>query len=67
MANKHRKPGDWKAVAKSRESRARQNRTGRGLTNIPDLSETGSAAYRRLQRRMGDAGITFKPSKGPRR
>lgn len=44
---KHRKPGDWKAIAKGRDNKARYVRTGRGLTNVPDLGDTGSAAYRR--------------------
>lgn len=52
MANKHRKPGDWRAIAGQRAKRERFNRTTRGLTNIPPLNETGSAAYRRLLAKM---------------
>lgn len=52
MAAKRRKPGDWKAVANQRAKRERENRTGRGLTNIPSLSDVGSAAYRRQQAKL---------------
>lgn len=45
---KHRKPGEWKSIAIQRSHKARTVRAGRGLTNIPDITETGSAAYRRL-------------------
>lgn len=50
MSAKHRKIGDWKAVAKGREKKERVVRSGRGLTNIPNVAETGSAAYRRLEK-----------------
>lgn len=46
--SKHRKPGQWREVAASRNGQKRETRTGRGLTNIPSPGETGSAAYRRL-------------------
>lgn len=52
MANKHRKAGDWKSIAGQRAKRERYNRTTRGLTNIPDVTQTGSAAYRRLQAKI---------------
>ncbi len=48
MPGKKRKPGDWKAVASGRAKKEREMRQGRGLTNIPKVTETGSAAYRRL-------------------
>ena len=48
MAAKRRKPGDWKSVAASRAHTPRTLERGRGLTNIPGMNETGSAAYRRL-------------------
>lgn len=46
--SKHRKPGQWREVASGRSKTPRETRTGRGLTNIPNVGETGSAAYRRL-------------------
>ena len=47
-----RKTGDWIAVARGRENnRNRDIRTGRGVTNIPNVTDTGSAAYRRLVKR----------------
>lgn len=49
MSAKRRKPGDWKAVVAGRAKTERAVRTGRGLTNIPAVGETGSAAYRRLR------------------
>lgn len=48
MAAKRRKPGDWKAVANSRNMTPKLALRGHGLTNIPSMNETGSAAYRRL-------------------
>lgn len=45
---KARKVGDWKAVANGRAHKVREMRTGRGLSNIPNLTDVGSAAYRRL-------------------
>lgn len=45
---KGRTPGQWKSIAAQRDHKKRVNRTGHGLTNIPDVTETGSAAYRRL-------------------
>lgn len=47
MAAKKRKPGEWKAIAAGRDKKERQMREGRGLTNVPKINETGSAAYRR--------------------
>jgi hypothetical protein len=48
MAAKKRKPGDWKSLAAGRAQIPRIASKGRGLTNIPGMNETGSAAYRRL-------------------
>lgn len=48
MANKHRKPGDWKNIAAQRSRVEKHERTGRGLSNVPKMNETGSAAYRRM-------------------
>lgn len=56
MAGKRRKPSDWKAIAKSREQIPRLFPSGRGLSNIPNMTETGSAAYRRLMRSRVDVG-----------
>lgn len=52
MANKHRKPGAWKDIAHSRNNVPRILVNGRGLSNTPKVTETGSAAYRRLQRKV---------------
>lgn len=46
--SKGRKPGQWREVANGRAKKQRDYRTSRGLTNIPAVGETGSAAYRRL-------------------
>jgi len=43
-----RKPGDWKTIAAGRERAVREIRTTRGLTNVPNVRDVGSAAYRRL-------------------
>lgn len=45
---KARKPGDWKSVAAGRAHKPRELRTGRGVSNIPNPTDVGSAAYRRL-------------------
>ena len=40
---------NWQAIAKGRASIPHRDiRTTRGLTNIPKITETGSAAYRRM-------------------
>lgn len=52
VANKHRKRGDWKNVASAHNRTAKQLINGRGLSNIPPVTDTGSAAYRRLQRKL---------------
>jgi hypothetical protein len=44
-----RKPGEWKTVANSRSRIERTPRTTRGLTNVPSMTDVGSAAYRRLK------------------
>lgn len=49
---KARKVGDWKAVANGRANKVREMRTGRGLSNIPNATDVGSAAYRRLQAKV---------------
>lgn len=46
--SKARKVGDWKAVAAGRAHKPRELRTGRGQSNVPNLTDVGSAAYRRL-------------------
>lgn len=48
MVAKRRKAGDWRNVATSRNQIPRIVEKGRGLSNIPGMNETGSAAYRRL-------------------
>jgi hypothetical protein len=48
MAAKRRKPGDWKNLAASRAQVPRIPSKGHGLSNIPSMGETGSAAYRRM-------------------
>lgn len=48
MAAKRRKPGDWVNTARSRNLVPRIQERGRGLSNVPGMNETGSAAYRRL-------------------
>lgn len=50
---KDRKKGDWISVVKSRQGKQRDLRTSRGVTNIPRVTETGSAAYRRLVATIG--------------
>jgi hypothetical protein len=49
MAHKHRKKGDWLNVVKQRNMVDRIQPKSRGLSNIPTVTDTGSAAYRRLQ------------------
>jgi len=49
---KHRKPGDWKNVATQRAMVVRQEPKGRGLSNVPVVTDTGSAAYRRLRKKV---------------
>jgi hypothetical protein len=44
---KARKVGDWKAVATGRNHKPREMRNGRGLSNVPNMGDVGSAAYRR--------------------
>lgn len=47
MANKHRKPGDWKNIAAQRSRVERDERTGRGQAMYPNTTLVGSAAYQR--------------------
>ena len=56
MANKRRKPGQWREVVAGRSKIERDLRHGQGLSNVPKLSETGSAAYRRLKAKEGKRG-----------
>lgn len=53
---KARKAGDWRAVAAGRAHKPRELRAGKGLSNIPNLGEVGSAAYRRLLAKIGRPG-----------
>jgi hypothetical protein len=48
MTAKRRRPGDWKVVAASREKVDHVMRTVHGLSNVPNIADVGSAAYRRL-------------------
>lgn len=45
---KRRKAGQWKEVVTSRKNKERDLQQGRGLSNIPNIMDVGSAAYRRL-------------------
>lgn len=45
---KHRKRGDWEALAKGRANVPRVLINHHGNTGIPTLGDVGSAAYRRL-------------------
>lgn len=47
-----RKPGDWKSIAAARGRIARDLVNGRGVSNIPNMTDVGSAAYRRLLARV---------------
>lgn len=53
---KARKVGDWRAVAAGRAHKPRELRTGKGLSNIPNATDVGSAAYRRLLAKIGKSG-----------
>ena len=48
MAGKRRKKGDWLAVAKAHAAVDRIMAKSGGLSNIPPVTDVGSAAYRRL-------------------
>jgi len=52
VARKARKPGDWKGVAAGRAQTPRIQERGKGLSNIPGMNETGSAAYRRMMDKL---------------
>lgn len=54
MKGKHRKKGDWKVIANGRNNRPRDFVNGNGLSNIPRITDVGSAAYRRLTGRKGN-------------
>lgn len=43
---KNRKPGDWISIAKGRQNRDREI-VHRGDRDMPNMSDIGSAAYRR--------------------
>lgn len=49
MAAKRRKSGQWREIAHSRDQIPRIMAKSHGLSNIPGMNETGSAAYRRLK------------------
>ncbi len=51
MVKKGRKPGDWISISLQRERIPRDLPTSRGLSNIPNVRDHGSAAYRRLKAR----------------
>lgn len=48
MKGKNRKKGDWILVARGRAARPAALSNGHGLSNIPSVTDVGSAAYRRL-------------------
>jgi hypothetical protein len=52
VSGKMRTRGDWEGVARSRKNKAYEMRSTRGLTNVPSVTETGSAAYRRMQAKV---------------
>lgn len=52
MGGKRRKPGDWLVVAKAHAAVDRIMVSGHGLNNIPKITETGSAAYRRMKAKL---------------
>lgn len=58
MANngsgKHRKKGDWIAIAQGRLHVKRDLVNGRGVSNIPVIGQVGSAAYRRRTQKGGN-------------
>ena len=48
---------NWQAIAKGRAGIPHRDiRTSRGLTNIPSITDTGSAAYRRMQAKNAKRG-----------
>jgi len=51
MKGKNRKKGDWVAVAKGRAGKNLQLTRGNGLSNVPSVTDVGSAAYRRLSKK----------------
>ncbi len=52
VRNANRGPGYWIGLAKSRDNRQRDlpKRNPRQGINFPSLTETGSAAYRRMKK-----------------
>lgn len=54
--SKSRKPGDWKTLASGRAKMERELHRGCGLSNIPNVMDSGSAAYRRLQDKLKGKG-----------
>lgn len=62
MADKRRKPGDWKTVAAAHAAVPRILEPGHGLTNIPKIIDIGSAAYRRILAKKGRQ-VWASPSK----
>lgn len=51
VRNRNRTPGYWIALARSRDNKNRSlpQRSARQGINFPELSHTGSAAYRRMR------------------
>ena len=47
---------NWQAIARGRAHLARDLRTTRGVTNIPKVTDVGSAAYRRMQAKNAKRG-----------
>lgn len=45
---KARKVGDWKKLADARAKVEKVEYHGAGLSNVPNVRDVGSAAYRRL-------------------
>lgn len=68
---KDRKPGEWEAVVRSRTTatinQKRELRTTRGVTNVPRITETGSAAYRRLVAKSASQGMDKRILRAQRR
>lgn len=68
---KDRKSGEWEAVVRSRTTATinarRELRTTRGVTNVPRVTETGSAAYRRLVFKNSSSGMAKRELRAQRR
>lgn len=53
-SGKMRKPGEWIAVARGRANKVREPQPNKSEACIPSVTDTGSAAYRRLLRKRSD-------------